>query len=206
MEGRLSVLIDECGVSDDEQLGALIVRTPSLLHTPLGQIRSRAEWLVSSGVVESGSRPKERSTNIGAFLLRQPDYFSVPTAKCKDVFRWLLSIGLTKRKAAGVISSEPSVLNQPIDQLSLRSQFFLSVLGGTLPELCNVPHMLTCDLAKVPMLRHAYCLSNGLEVKPTELLVKGDATFVQIIERDLEELNAFEQEGKHLSFFQGSAM
>ena len=56
MEGRLSVLIDECGVSDDEQLGALIVRTPSLLHTPLGQIRSRAEWLVSSGVVESTTR------------------------------------------------------------------------------------------------------------------------------------------------------
>ena len=81
MEGRLSVLIDECGVSDDEQLGALIVRTPSLLHTPLGQIRSRAEWLVSSGVVESGSRPKERSTNIGAFLLRQPDYFQRPDSQ-----------------------------------------------------------------------------------------------------------------------------
>ena len=90
MEGRLSVLIDECGVSDDEQLGALIVRTPSLLHTPLGQIRSRAEWLVSSGVVESGSRPKERSTlaALRAVLEERPMMALLQKALLRASWQW----------------------------------------------------------------------------------------------------------------------
>lgn len=87
------------------------------------------------------------------------------------------------------------------------AQFFTRVIGGTLDELCEVPHMLTCDLAKVPMLRHAYCLANGLIVEPTALLVRGDATFcMEVAGCDLDDLNEFEAAGKHLSFFQGAAI
>ena len=44
-------------------------------------------------------------------------------------------------------------------------------------------------------------------VAPTALLVKGDAVFCEEVAGcDLDELNAFETSGKHLSFFQGSAM
>ena len=92
-----------------------------------------------------------------------------------------------------------------VDQLQLRVSFFLQVIGGSLDDLVQVPHMLTCDLAKVPMLRHAYCLSYGLSVPPVKLLTKGDVTFCEEVEGcDLESLNEFEREGKHLSFFQGA--
>ena len=120
---------------------------------------------------------------------------------------WLKSIGLSDGQAAALLAAEPSVLAQPSDQLDLRAQFFLKVIGGSLDDLCAVPHMLTCDLAKVPMLRHAYCLSNGLDVEPAKLLTKGDAVFcMEVAGCDLDDLNAFESEGKHLSFFQGSVM
>ena len=68
--------------------------------------------------------------------------------------------------------------------------------------------MLTCDLAKTPMLRHAYCVANGVrDVRPKDLLVKGDAVFCEEVAKcSLDELNAFEAEGKHLSFFQGAEM
>ena len=99
------------------------------------------------------------------------------------------------------------MLQQPLDLLSLRANFFLKVIGGSLAELCEVPHMLTCDIAKVPMLRHAYCLAHGLRVEPTQLLVKGDATFcMEVAGIELDELNDFEAAGDYLSFYQGAAM
>ena len=67
--------------------------------------------------------------------------------------------------------------------------------------------MLTCDLMNGPMLRHAYCLTNGLQVPPTQLLTRGDVNFCDAVEGCcLDDFNAFESEGKHLSFFQGAVM
>ena len=46
-----------------------------------------------------------------------------------------------------------------------------------------------------------------MQVEPTALLVKGDAVFcMEVAGCDLEELNAFEAEGKHLQLYQGAAM
>ena len=75
------------------------------------------------------------------------------------------------------------------------------------PRLVQVPHMLTCNLAKHAMLRHAYCLSQGLAVKPTALVVKGTARFcAEVVGCDEEELRAFEAEGKHLQFYSGATL
>ena len=198
-ESRLAVLIGELGVKE-EAVGALVVRTPKLLHMPLASIRERAEWLESTGVVPHGG------SDVGAFLARQPDYFSISAQSCKEAMRWLSEeVGLGEKRAAVVVATEPQLLSQPLDQLQLRVSFFLQVIGGSLDDLVQVPHMLTCDLAKVPMLRHAYCLSYGLSVPPVKLLTKGDVTFCEEVEGcDLESLNEFEREGKHLSFFQGA--
>jgi len=143
----------------------------------------------------------------GAFLARQPDFFSIAARECESRLEWLGSLGLEAAPAAAVVASEPAVLSTPLDQLELRAQFFLRVIGGSLVELCEVPHVLTCDLAKVPMLRHAYCLANGLSVEPTALLTKGDAAFcMEVAGCNLDDFNSFEASGKHLSFFQGAAM
>ena len=119
---------------------------------------------------------------------------------------WLTEgLGLGSARAASMLAAEPAILSSPIDQLQLRASFFLQVVGGALDELAVVPHMLTCDLAKVPMLRQAYCLSYGLQVSPAQLLTKGDAAFCDSVDGcNLEGLNEFEREGKHLSFFQGA--
>ena len=75
------------------------------------------------------------------------------------------------------------------------------------PVCAQVPHVLTCDLNKVAMLRHAYCLANGIAVSPTKLLTRGTVTFCEETEGcNLDDLNAFEADGKHLSFFQGAEM
>ena len=63
------------------------------------------------------------------------------------------------------------------------------------------------DLAKHAMLRHAFCLSQGIAASPTQLVVKGSATFCREVAGCEEaELRAFEEEGKHLQFYSGAAM
>ena len=57
------------------------------------------------------------------------------------------------------------------------------------------------------MLRHAYCLSQGIAVSPTDLVVKGTARFCNDVARcDEGELRAFEDEGRHLQFYSGAAL
>ena len=88
-----------------------------------------------------------------------------------------------------------------------KTRKFLRVVGGTPKELQQVPHMLTCDLAKVPMLRHAFCVSRGISASPVQLMVKGDAAFcAEVAGAGLDELVAFEREGKHMAFFQGASL
>ena len=69
------------------QLGALIVRTPNLLHRPLSSIRERVAWLRESGVVPQAALAAEEA--IAPFLLRFPDYFSTPPAECANRLAWL---------------------------------------------------------------------------------------------------------------------
>jgi len=201
LEARATCL-EELGVTGD-LLGAVVVRTPRLLHTPLDAIRQKARWLEQVGVLD----PSDQGAHLGSFIVRQPDFWSLSTGRCTATLAWLISLQLDERQAASVIAAEPSVLSMPLDALKLRASFFLRVLSGTPAELSQVPQMLTVDLAKVPLLRHAYCLSNGLIAKPTELLIKGDAHFCSSVAGcDLGELNAFEAEGKHLTFFQGAEL
>lgn len=178
------------------------MRTPKLLHSPLASIRGRATWLESTGIVGGGSA----LGSTAAFLARQPDYFSLSPQACEERYQWLSEgLGLGGERAASVLAAEPPILTQAIDQLQLRASFFLQVVGGKPDELAAVPHMLTCDLAKVPMLRQAYCLAYGLDVSPAQLLTKGDVAFCDSVDGcDLEDLNEFERKGKHLSFFQGA--
>jgi len=178
------------------------VRTPRLLHSPQSEIRAKSLWLRTAGVV-----PEHPETALGDFLKRQPDYYSLGIKGCDATLCWLRSLGLDASQAAELLASEPGVLSMPLEQLQLRASFFVRVIGGTVAELVSVPHMLTCDLAKVPMLRHAYCLTNGLSVSPTDLLVKGDASFcMEVAGCDLDDLNEFEADGMHLAFFQGAGM
>ena len=110
-------------------------------------------------------------------------------------------------QAASIVEEEPTILTMPEEQLQLRASFFMRVIGGMPSDLARVPHVLTCDLAKLVMLRYAYCLTNGIDIEPITLVVKGDAAFcMQVAGCTLDELNEFEQEGKHLAFFQGAAM
>jgi len=201
LEARASCL-EELGVSGD-LLGAVVVRTPRLLHTPLGTIRAKARWLEQVDVLD----PSDGGAHLAAFIRRQPDFWSLPTRRCNETLAWLISLQLDERRAASVIAAEPSVLSMPLEALQLRASFFFRVLRGTPAELSQVPQMLTADLAKVPLLRHAYCLTNGLIAKPTDLLIKGDAQFCNsVVGCDLSELNDFEADGKHLTFFQGAEM
>jgi len=200
LTARLTCLLD-LGVPE-ETLGALVVRTPRLLHSPQSEIRAKSLWLRTAGVV-----PEHPETALGDFLKRQPDYYSLGIKGCDATLCWLRSLGLDASQAAELLASEPGVLSMPLEQLQLRASFFVRVIGGTVAELVSVPHMLTCDLAKVPMLRHAYCLTNGLSVSPTDLLVKGDASFcMEVAGCDLDDLNEFEADGMHLAFFQGAGM
>ena len=201
MESRLQCLVDECGVREGD-LGKVVVRTPRLLHMPLSNIRGRMKWLRDESIL-----PADGSSDAAAaFFNSHPDYFSMTPSECDDRLNGLVALGLDRAGAAGVIAAEPGVLKEDTAQLSLRARFFFGVLGGSPSELCAVPHLLTCDFAKVALLRHAFCLANGLtEVQPAQLLVKGDATFCTEVARcEFEELKAFEAEGKHLAFFQGA--
>jgi len=201
LTARLACLL-ELGVPE-ELLGALAVRTPRLLHSPREELRAKTRWLTTRGILPADAAPDA----LAAFLKRQPDFYGFGTKSCDALLAWLGTVGLSEPQAASVVAAEPAVLSMPLEQLQLRASFFVRVMGGEPADLVDVPHMLTCDLAKVPMLRHAYCLTHGLAVDPTALLVKGDTTFcMEIAGCDLDELNAFEADGKHLAFFQGAGI
>ena len=202
LQGRLECL-RELGVAE-ASLGVLAVRTPRLLHAPVASTRARVQWLRDASIVAPADAPPSA---VGAFLARQPDYFSLTQGKCDAIMEWLLGLGLSPAAAGGVVAAEPSILSQSLEELQLRASFFLDVLGGAPADLSDVPQMLTCDLAKTPMLRHAFCVANGVAAAPKELLIKGDANFCeQVGGCTLDELNAFEADGLHLSFFQGAEM
>ena len=81
------------------------------------------------------------------------------------------------------------------------------MLGGAPADLVRAPQMLTCDLGRTAMLRHAYCMANGLQVDAVDLLVKSSATFcMEVAGCEEAELRRFEEEGKHLAFYQGAAL
>ena len=203
LEPRVEAL-RELGVPDD-LLGSLVVRTPRLLHSPIEAIRAKVRWLYETSVLSSDDAPGVGG--LGGFLRLQPDYLSFSTRECARRLEWLTSLGLDEARAASTIRAEPGLLSMSLEQLQLRASFFLRVVGGTVDELSAVPHMLTCDLAKGPMLRHAYCLSNGMRVEPTQLLLKNDALFcMEVAGCSLAELLAFEASGKHLAFYQGAEM
>ena len=56
---------------------------------------------------------------------------------------------MTAEGAGSIVGAEPAILAQPTSQLTQRAQFFMRVVGGTLEDLQRVPHVFTCDLAKV---------------------------------------------------------
>ena len=57
------------------------------------------------------------------------------------------------------------------------------------------------------MLRHAFCLTNGIAATPVQLLLKGDPAFCsEVAGCSLDELNAFADDGLHLTFFQGASI
>jgi len=214
LEARVACLVD-LGVPKDV-IGTVIVRSPRLVHSPLTLIREKARWLDEAGVLlatseltlsSAGTAEEAECSALGAFVCRQPDFWSMSTRHCEETRGWLLSLGLNEPQAASAIALEPAVLSMSKEQLQLRASFFLHVLRGSPAELASVPHMLTSDLAKVPMLRHAYCLTQGITARPTDLLVKGDTEFcTQVARCTLGDLNEFEAEGKHLTFFQGAGM
>ena len=106
-----------------------------------------------------------------------------------------------------LLKIRPAVLEQKEEQLQLKAAFFCDVIGGSPSELAAVPHILTCNLAKHAMLRHAYCLSQGIAASPTKLVVKGTARFCkEVAGCEESELRAFEEEGKHLQFYSGAAL
>ena len=141
-----------CNARSSQSLPIRILAHPN----PHAQVR----WLSDSGIIPADG--PERQTEAGAFLARHPDLFTMSISDCEERRTILSSFGLNGPQAASVLRAEPSILAQPMDQLDLRAQFFLKVVGASVDELCEVPQMLICDLAKTPMLRHAYCLSNGL--------------------------------------------
>ena len=163
LESRLACLT-ELGIPD-EALGPLVVRTPTLLHTPLQHIRHRATWLETTGVVPAGAQPG----TLASFLARQPDYFSITMAECDAIVSWLTSLGMDASQAGKFLADEPQTLTQPHEQLQLRASFFLRVIGGTVAELTRVPHMLTCDLAKVQHRSRSPVAHVSIPLGPTNL-------------------------------------
>lgn len=206
MEPRLACLLG-LGVGADE-LGALVVRTPAVLHTPCGTLRQRAAWLVEARVLSAADPPSE----LGRWLRKQPDFFALKTRALNRVLAVLRSTGLSEGQVGAVLRAEPSALSLPTEQLQLRASFFLNVVGGSADELAATPHIFSCDFAKVPMLRHALCVTRGVRgLSPTALMAKGDRAFVDELARvghelTLDELNAFERAGDHLAFYQGAGM
>ena len=91
-------------------------------------------------------------------------------------------------------------------QLQIRASFYADVLGGEPAALPELPHLFTCDVNRVLLLRHAYCLASGVRATPAQLLTKGTAAFCQDVARCTEdELRAFEDSGDHLKFFAAAA-
>jgi len=203
LRARLDCLRD-LGVPE-EMRSSLVVRSPRLLHTPLSRLREKEGWLAEAGVLPA-DRPA-RAAAFGAFVTRQPDFFSLSRSRFDAVCTLLQSLGLDAAQVADMIRAEPAVLGVPEEQLQLKAAFFTQVVGGSTDDLLSVPHVLTCDLNKVLMLRHAYCLTHGLNVEPQALLTRGDVQFCDQVDGCvLDDLSAFGKSGKHLTFFQGAAM
>jgi len=180
------------------QIATVVVRTPRVLHSPISSLQQKVDWLMH----ETSLPP----TELASWLERQPDYFGLPPARLTDMLATLTDLGMSVGGAKLVLRAEPSVLTQQQEQLRMRAAFFTSILGGTAEELRQVPHMLVCDLTKHVVLRHAFCLSRGLEVSPVDLLVKGTARFCEVAACSEDDLYLFEQEGAHLQFYQGAAL
>jgi len=203
LRARLDCL-EDMGVPR-EMHSALVVRSPRLLHTPLSRLRAKEGWLAEIGVLPTDGTG--RAAAFGAFVTRQPDFFSLARSRLDAVCVLLGSLGLDEAQSASVIRAEPAALSIPEESLRLKAAFFTEVVGGSTDDLLSVPHVLTCDLNKVLMLRHAYCLTHGLNVEPQALLTRGDAQFCDEVDGCvLDDLSAFGKSGKHLTFFQGAAM
>jgi len=181
-----------------EEVGTVVVRSPRVLHTPLSELERKLDWLRKSGVA---SGPQ-----LASLLRVQPDFFSLSSARCNVVFEWLQQQGVSAAEAAEMLRREPTIFSQKTSELELRVQFFTAVLGGSPSDLAHSPQILTCDLSRVAMLRHAFCMSKGLQVKLDDLLSKSSAHFAEVAGCDEAELRQFENDGKHLSFYQGSAL
>jgi len=197
LEARASYLRD-LG-AEGELLASLVLCTPTLLHTPLGSLDAKLGWWREAGVADDA----EMLTLLG----RSPRVLDVAPSRCDAARQWLEGLGMSRAEALSVLRHEPAVLEQKEDQLQLRASFFCDVIGGEASELATVPHMLTCNLARHAMLRHAFCLAKGIAVAPTDLLVKGTARFcAEVADCDEEELNEFEADGKHLQFYAGATL
>jgi len=197
MEARVEYL-RQLGV-EPEQLTSLILCTPTLLHSPLRVIGHRLAWWTEEAGVTRAELP--------ALLGRSPQLLRLGPKQCEAMVEWLESLHLSRDEALAVLCAEPAVLEQKEEQLQLKAAFFCDVIGGSPSELAAVPHILTCNLAKHAMLRHAYCLSQGIAASPTKLVVKGTARFCkEVAGCEESELRAFEEEGKHLQFYSGAAL
>lgn len=182
--------------AEGELLASLVLCTPTLLHTPLRSLDAKLRWWREAGVADD-----ELPTMLG----RSPRVLAVAPAQCDAAVAWLEGVGMSRAEALGVLRVEPAVLEQKGDQLQLRASFFCEVMGGAPAELAQVPHMLTCNLARHAMLRHAFCLAKGIAATPTDLLVKGTSRFcAEVADCDEDELNEFEADGKHLQFYAGA--
>lgn len=196
LEARASYLRD-LG-AEGELLASLVLCTPTLLHTPLQSLDAKLGWWREAGVADD---------ELPTLLSRSPRVLDVAPSQCDAARRWLEGLGMSRTEALDVLRREPAVLEQKEDQLQLRASFFCDVIGGAPTELAQVPHMLTCNLARHAMLRHAFCLAKGIAVAPTDLLVKGTARFcAEVADCDEAELNAFEADGKHLQFYAGASL
>lgn len=197
MEARVDYF-RQLGVNP-ELLTSLVLCTPTLLHSPLGMLSHRLAWWTDEAAVARAELP--------ALLGRSPQLLRLGPKQCEAMVEWLLTLKLSRAEALAVLRAEPGVLEQSEEQLQLKAAFFCDVIGGSPSELATVPHVLTCNLAKHAMLRHAYCLSQGISASPTELVVKGSAIFCrEVAGCDESELRAFEEEGKHLQFYSGAAL
>ncbi len=199
LERRRAYLADELRL-DEERVRATIACSPSLLHSPVVDLQKKVAALTSSGA----ARSNEDAHRLVAAL---PSYFSLPANRARERVRWLRDdLGVSAADAAEMLRSEPAILEQADAQLEIRARFYTDVLGADPAALPSVPQLFTCDVNRVLLLRHAYCLASGLHATPAELLTKGTAAFCRDVAKCTEgELRAFEESGDHLKFFAAAA-
>ena len=96
-----------------------------------------------------------------------------------------------EQQAAGIATTDDEGLRRPLAVLLAEYERSIGVRGATaryvamkvnrirrvldgvhartLAQLETVPHVLTCDLTKHAYLRHAWCLTHGVELGPQRL-------------------------------------